>query len=1347
MYSFAGGTTTLIANDSSMVTALAVPSAYVDAITVAPFAPLLFERYLVALADSDVTSGSFVLDLQLNGTTAGARCAMLTMATLNVDLSNPAVYVSVNDSFASWQINTTGPTPLTSFDVTLTVSILGTGGSTLSSTTSSLYLLGLMYNCSVTPATVWLGGAADVSALIGSSALSLYPITISENVDHLDESPMLTNSVNVYQQTFTLTVSASTASSADLFIALVSADQQTQYASGYTSIIGATQSAPYTVTLAYELVPTSSTETYHFVTALLAAGTANGTVWGAGVTPRLSAPLVTAHIYAVQDFVQISALPTHISPSVDSPALRVNLSTSAARLLVVVLADTSAWSASLLQQCSASNIAGNLSMAIPSTGLLPVVLATPNRQPIPLYASATQAVSSRVQLSPFTVTLAYSLALPASYPSLALLTYLADSNNASLPYSVPTCSPVASTAGAVLTNSVDGTALPSSVPYVPITAKPGAVMSVALPVSILIGSASALQCTISLMQLNSSRSFGNGTISVPYARNPSVYSGLVTLTSLPLVQHSDLYWAYSVTLANGTSTGVSAGVSGQKFVVSAGSSDSVDLSALPPTVTDAALLSDGNGGWVLPVNVMASSSVSRWLYVRLLSNVTVYNATNGTTTSTSAVTLYGVGSRLLMGTTPTEHYAVNVTILQPLPYGVSLTTQSWLSPVGAASSPVYTLQSASLLVSSSNASSVAAFTVAPTDALDVTELQLQQSIDCSTSTWSWVVDVNVSTSTTRTLAVSFLNLFNFPIATSTLAIHGATYTQTQRSTLYLVSGQSMSCSQLYSIQVSLLSATNASIVIASATVPKLLTVSLSAQKDGVSVISLPTTVPFNSSAVRATVSVTVGGSPRHVYALLMNSDLSVVFARYHSSVLPVVTASLSLPCTMQVSQALVGGASVRFELAMFGRLIPSTALDYTQPWQPLTFQSSTPTSVSGSPAQTLQDAFDLTTMPTDVDPAATTAPFRLSVAVATNGARDLVLQLFSNVSGRYILYATGLQQLQVAQQSTATAVTMTPFMPLSYGMVDLKIVGYLQPSGLANAYPLAVLPISVIRTMSAAAAATTILDGLSISLDSTVLDPRLSVLTVWVSANVSEQRDLNCSLRAVTSASATNFVYGSSVATFGSATAFTGLSFSLALTHLLYPDQADLSLQCYLTPTGYFEENAVAFSNTIACSSTNTSAVSIALLGAAVHSGPSAVGLMAAQDSSTPVTLLTSALAYSSGIQAVPVRPTAATVGTGPQQLMFWVPSSWALVTNPPAPVNSSATPATRLSTYNQHLLGGAGGGGAVGAAPALELERLRCRQRDPADRRCLGPGHHSAVHEHCDRCAGPLLAIARPAA
>ena len=891
-----------------------------------------------------------------------------------------------------------------------------------------------------------------------------------------------------------------------------------------------------------------------------------------------------------------------------------------------------------------------------------------------LYGFATLAISGKSQLSSYVVTVAYVQSIPASSSSLAWVAWLADTVDASTAYSSVACKLVASTVGTALSNSINASPLVVSVPYSPLSVSTIAALSadeLSMVVELIIGSSSSLSCTLSLYQLGSTNVYGTSFLPLPYARNPSTYSLNVTLTSLPLAQHSDLYWQYSLSYPNGTTTPVT----GSTFAVSTGSSDSLDISTLvaSPNISIAVLQQAANSAWLVPINVTASTAASRWLYVRMMGNSTVL----------------GIGSRLVLGATALSYHTVPVQLLQPVQLDTQLEVQVWLTPLSAAaSSTLLAVDSATVWFVQPPSASLLTSTAAAVDALDTSEVAQQQYIDCSSATTTWTTDLNVSTAADRMLTVAYIRSDGYQIVIGSLFIGGATYMQRRRVTLALAQPSvTLTCSSLLNIEVQLLDAVNASLTYTSAWVTKLSTSSLSAQRDGVTLSSLPSPLPVANGSVALQLSGTVGATPRYVVAAVMSSDLAVSFADYTSPTQPTLLSQATLSGWLSVRQALVGGSTLRVWLLMVATFIPSTAVDWTVNWQSTTFQSSTHTvAVSGSANATLQDTFINNSLPINVDPSLSSAPFQLSLNVSTNGMRDLVVQLFTNDSSGLIVFASGSARLwSVVSAATAVNVTMQPLLPLVYGMTNLYLSAALWPVGIDSTYAQASVPPYLVTTLSATAKAVNSVDSLNVSLSSLLLDTRQSVVRLYLSGIVDAGHDINCSITAMTASSSTTFGYGSAVKSYLSTTLLSHTTFDVSLSHLLYPNQTDLAVQCFTAATGEGVAQAVAFSNLVRCGSSNNSAVTLKLSpSSAQHSTVAASGWPVEADASSASTTatVTSALAYSSGVQPLSFRPYSAVVGSASNQLVFWFPASWTLITRPPAPVNASTPLSSRLSDY-----------------------------------------------------------------
>ena len=1289
-YSADSNSGAVVVNATASTTALSSYSVYVDYVTVADFSESLFGRWLLPINATDLDTGYTPLVLDVQFSSAGPRCLAVSVVTLASALSADAtsVFLDIGDSFGNISWNTYAPSASRDMSFGFNVSVVGTGGTTLSSETSLLYLAALVYNCTLSQSVdaVW-AGSIDVGELLSSGALFMQPLVVSEQVDFIDTALLSQPvAINVYQTSFSLTFPVSLASAADVFVALVSLPQSRvamQWASGYLSINSSVTLISVTVTLNYQQTPSTDTDVYELVFALAQLGSVSASTSWATINSRYTAAPLNASLYAVQDLVDATAAPATLAPSIDSPTVNLSLSSAAARTLVLALVDTTGWSAALLQQCNktGSLTTANLSLTAVQTSATspsPIALSTASNAPVLLYGVATFPISGKVQLSEYVLNLAYVQSIPASYSSLAWVAWLSDTANVAVSYSALACKWTTSTTGTALSNSISTSPLTFSVPYNPlsVTSTAGTVptSSVTMAVELTIGTSCSLFCTLSLRQLGSSTVYGSSVLSLPYARNPSIYSLDVALSSLPLAQHSDLYWQYSLSYPNGSATTVTGGV----YAVSTGSSDSLDVSdlAVSPNISTTILQQQTNGAWILPINVTASTAASRWLYVRVMDGTTAV----------------GVGSRHVLGATAVGYHSVPVLLLQPVSLNTQLLVQVWLAPVSSAlTSTVLASQSVAVwFIHSARSVGANTTTTAAIDSLDTSELSQQQYVDCSTSTTTWSADVNVSTADDRMLSVAYIRSDGYQIVVGSLTISGATYMQRRRVAMELqIQSIGLTCSTLLNIEIQLTDAFNSSIVYSTAWVTKLSTSSLSAQHDGVTLSSLAAPLPVANGSMALALSGTIGPMPRYVVAAVMSSDLSVSFADYTSVTLPTLASQAAVSGSLTVRQALVGGSSLHVSLMVIAPLVPSAALDWTVNWQPTTFQSGTQTIAVASTANaTLQDHFVNSSLPTNVDPSFATEAFFLSFSVSTNGARDLVVELFTNGSSGLVAFATGVARLEsVVSTAAPVSVIMQPILPLVYGMTNLYLSATLLPIGIQTTYPQASVTPYLITTLSqtAATSATPVADSLSVSLPSVLLDTRQSVVRMYLSGSISAGHDINCSLTAVTTSSATTFSYGSAVQTFSSATALSNTAFDVSLSHLLYPNQTDLAVQCFGTPAGNGAAQAVLFSNVVHCSSTNNSAVVLQLSPPRSLVQSDAEGVHSINvDTASAITATTvsSALAYSSGVQPLSFRPYSAVLGTATEQLVFWFPATWTLVTRPPVPVASTTPVSARLSGY-----------------------------------------------------------------
>ena len=1238
-----------VANATLSVTAASGAATYVDTVTVFPFGAGVFNgRTVLALDGADVATGGSSFQLRFTARAAGRRCLQFILATLVVGLNGSVV--SFNDTFGQWNSSVTQPTVATNGSVAFNFSTVGSrSGTVLSASLPSLYLVAAQYNCSVLPLSTLFNGQTDLTPFYNTSAVVLSPVTVSEQVAYVDTSALVGVSINVYNPSFMVTIAASADGAADVVVALVSSDEQLQFALGVQSLSAAQQLAQYTLTLQYSLDPTVANASYALVAAVVAAGSGPSTTWPQVLTTALwlSAP-VPASVYAVQDYIQQWSLPLMVIASNDSPTFAVQLSTSQSRTLYLLLVDTASWPSSASSACAVSGgqVATSdmqLMAGVPS-------LTLSSGQQVLVYGWAVSVVLNATQLSFVNATMGYALAVPSSYDNLAFLAYLA-ATNTTAPVTPVSCRAASSTSASALSNAVDASVLPSSVPYRLLSQS--AVYtpeSTSINLSLRVGSAQQLSVLVQLWQVLSAQPLGQATLFISWAKQPTVYSTSMQLTTLPLIDHSDLYWL--ITLRNASLATVGSAVS--RPVVSSGAVDALDLSQAATSVNLSAVASmQPSTAILLSFMLTASTASSRFLYARLVSV--------GSVGSINQTDLFASGSLLLLGTQGNRSHSVALTVLRPLPAHVTL--QVWLAPVtNSSTAPSYQLALQSLQLSISGA------LPPPVDALDLTLGLQQRSIDCQASVTPLLV--NVSSAASALLSVQLFVSYGALITSALVPLPTASYFQPVLVSLYGLVSDDVCGNTLY-VQVALLpSSSNGNTSLATMTLvgPQLLASNLQSTPDASYLSSAPALLPFNTSRLTGpSVVISTRSGPLQSVAAVMSSDLSFSFGMVSSLDLVYPSSRLLLPVSCTVNFAPVGGSTVALQTLLISSFVPSRAASMATPWRWQVASTVTLVPVSGGLNSTMQDAIQLSALPSNVDPSVASAPFQVSLIASTNGPRTLQLSLFTNASSGYRLFAQGQADIAGALFLQQVGVSLTPLLNLSYGLQDLQLSAIMQPLDIAGAAyaQLSIRPTAVTTLPARSIGASDWLTLALVNNGSSLLSTRLTSVQLQLSGRLVGERDVNCSVSAIDSSEVVVYEFGSSVVSYTASTALTASSFAVQLQHLLYPGVSGVRLRCYVTNIGADEGQAVAFSNPIVVAVSNTSAAAITLAAASslLSSSTSATPLSSSSSSS----FVPSSLAYASGMFALPYLPASAVVGTGPVSVTVWIPSWWMLITSPPA--------------------------------------------------------------------------------
>ena len=904
-----------LVNVSVWTQATAGVATYFDSFSWLPLtAGSLYGSALIDVQAADRVAGYTMVDVSFTLVSGGPRCVQLLVATLSLNGSANSGHrlLTVSEVFASLSFNTSGPQAAVNQSQWLMLNLTGSNGSALTAELPLLNLLGVVYNCWNQPLLPLLQAQQDVSPFLDSGALSLLPVDVSSAQDDIDTAGLNALSLTAYANASNVSVAASTSGARDLFVALISSEEG-QIASGWVAIGGAQQLTGYTITLSFQQHPNTTTASYWVQCALLPAGAGSSASWpSSGSQAIFSASVVPAAVYAIQDAIHLSTLPRFLEPVADQPQVTLNLSTIAAqRQLLLLVVDTSQWSAAAIAGCSGPN--GSLSsiatLAASNSSAAPASLSlSDGSNSTAVYGFYFMAsVPQLTPLSAWRLTLSFVQPLPRQYSSLAWVSVLTDTLNLSSVVSSVQCRPVSSLNTIPPVNSIDGSPLPLVVPYLPLNGS-GSGSNLSLPVSLRIGSAQPLAWQLQLMQVGRAAPLGSTSGVVSFVRQPTLYNSSVTLTSLPPVDHTDLYWSFW--LLNATA-GHGLGPAGRAAVAAAAAADSLDISGLPRTININASAVISGTAVLLPLQVTASTAATRWLYVRLVSSPSA---------QITAAQLYGLVSILIYGATGNRSHSVNLQLLQPIPAGSNLTLQVLLTAVAQSSSAnnsILAWRSANVTLNGTLASP-------PVDAVDLTLLSTVTQLDCLAS--SVTVELNVSTAAARQLQVSLLDYTAGKQSIASLSIRSASYFQTRRLQLPLANGSS--CSHLFAVQASL-SATQGSAALVTATGPALTAVgTLDGQSDTAWPSSYPSPQPtfFTGSG-----TLTLRGGARLLFVHLVNADGSFSYGAAPRLLLAAPALQRSFAFSGVVSSALVGNSITRYAFIVTSTLVPSLAIDLTQP--------------------------------------------------------------------------------------------------------------------------------------------------------------------------------------------------------------------------------------------------------------------------------------------------------------------------------------------------------------------------------------------------------------------------------
>ena len=839
----------------------------------------------------------------------------MTVATITVASSTGYTALSITETFNSLTQNFDGPQAATNMTVSYTLSIVGSSGTTtLSPSISSLYLLGLVYNCSssVSFADV-VSASVNVQPLLSTGALSLLPLIISEAVRDIRTDQLIGVSLSGYR-------SATNVSGRCIHVGRVRPVRRAH---------AVTRPCRSAVDTSASLQPPNSPPTLshshcHSTSQLPAQRT--GSCWHCCPSPlavRLCGllpprppstqpPTWDTTVYGVQDAVQVWPLPA-IEPIEDTPVVTVLASTtSLARQLVLLLVDTTGWSSAVQSMCSNTVLTGVTFSANTSTPV-PVSVFFTDGSPTFIYGFSQSTVPAMTDLTALSSDLSFVQVVAQQYGNLAWIAYLSQSSDVTAAVSEIRCKPTRSLSSQPPVDSIDGSYLPFVVPYLPL-GDSAATAAVTIPVSIVISNTQPCEWQVQLLQVNTNTVFGNTSMALSIVRQPTMYNSTVTMTSLPLVDRTDLYWAYSF-LVNGTVT-----LSGVKAVAAAASADAIDLSTQPTLINLAtAAVMQPSTAVTIPVQLTATTAGKRWLVVRLVeSSELVVNSTN----------VFGAYSVLIVGATGERVYSILLPITQPIAAGSSLVLQAFLSTVqsnASAGSGMTVWSDSSLQFSGSlNQSS--------TDSLDLTVVSFMTTIDCAAPFVT--VELNVSTETARTLVVELEDLTDNTATSASQDIPGPTFFQPRRIQVNNTAIGS-SCGHFFSIRASLMD--GSAVVVSAKGESSMMSQLLLGMTDTVTVLQAST----STNQWAATLNVTTRLAPRLVHTNLINEDGSFSYGPSASNVWPLPAPAINMQWQHSdaAASALLGGARLKLSIILTSTLIPSLATDLTQAWQLLTFES------------------------------------------------------------------------------------------------------------------------------------------------------------------------------------------------------------------------------------------------------------------------------------------------------------------------------------------------------------------------------------------------------------------------
>ena len=921
-------------NVTSATTAANTVNTYYDSISFWPLTDgTLYDDAVLDLTEADMNAGHATVAVPLIYSTAGSRCVQLLVATLTITNSTSQTLLTMQSVYANYSFNAEGPHSAVNLTSVLTLSLIGVNGDgVVTSLMPNLYLLGLVYNCSLVSLSPLLEGLTSVSRLLADGSLTLLPLLISEAVDDVDVTELQGASLSAYNDTATVSIAASAASPVDLFVALmmlVGTDPAVQVGSGYINIAVRQQMTAYTIQLTFQQHPTALDASFYFNVALLAAGSGASATWpSASASVRLSLTNVTASVYVVQDNIIAAPLSSILQPADDSPVASVMLSTTIARQLLVLLVDTSHWSSSMHSQCSSSGTISGATLSSDTATSVPVSLALADGSTTLIYGYSLSNVPAKSPLQPFNSSLSLVAVLPRLYESLAWLAVLSDSDDLTSPATSCYCRLAASLNTHPPANSIDGSLLPRLVPYLPLDGH-GSSTSVVLPVSFIIGTAEPALCAIELRNAYSSAPLGSQLLSVPFARHPTLYNTTVTLTTLPLVDHTELYWHFTLTVFSNSSSQV---FTSTKPVAAAASTDAIDLSALPSTVnltsaTSVSLDDSGPPHSLAPVTLTlpltASTAGYRWLSARLL------NSTAASADLLDASDIFGVYSTLVVGGTGNRSYIIDLPLTQPVAVGSVLTLQVFLTLLqtsSAATNNITAWQTTNILF-------IGAVPTPPVDSLDLTLAGQTTRFDCNATFYT--VELNISTQSARSLVVQLQDFTANTATSASVSIPTATFVQPHRVLVPIDSATA--CGHIFSIEVALYPASGSNAVLTTSLSSTLLGTQLGSTVDAVQLNWLsPSTLQW-----WAGVTITTRMAPRVLYANLVNEDGSFSYGNMLASswLWPGAMLAMQWEVFGATTSALLGGSNTRCSLILTSTLIPSLATSTTAPWQVTTFQS------------------------------------------------------------------------------------------------------------------------------------------------------------------------------------------------------------------------------------------------------------------------------------------------------------------------------------------------------------------------------------------------------------------------